>query len=241
MASQYDKGFSVMFPGDSGETLDVSPNLSIEDEMQNVEKRDKSFLRIGRTPSEPTFLRFGRSPSQTFLRIGRAGPVKTFLRIGRSGFLRIGRGLDRKYIRLGRSVLHAGEDEQGQELTPEQIQFLMENKERLLQLLQPSQNKQASSEFEDDGSYFAFPRQGRAMSFYFPRMGRSGDNNLEDSMLCCSGVRSILTTEKAIDICSPDQACCSGLNQKTKLYKNVVITECSEDSLDKIRAYIGED
>ncbi|XP_052820474.1 uncharacterized protein LOC128246322 [Mya arenaria] len=240
--------------------------------MQNVEKRDKSFLRIGRTPSEPTFLRFGRSPSQTFLRIGRAGPVKTFLRIGRSGFLRIGRGLDRKYIRLGRSILHAGEDEQGRELTPEQIQFLMENKERLLQLLQPSQNQQASSEFEDDGvslrmrgcnvtntpvktykpyccdkityAYHMFNLVtciARFDSFYFPRMGRSGDNNLEDSMLCCSGVRSILTTEKAIDICSPDQACCSGLNQKTKLYKNVVITECSEDSLDKIRAYIGED
>ncbi|KAH3821085.1 hypothetical protein DPMN_122842 [Dreissena polymorpha] len=94
-------------------------------------------------------------------------------------------------------------------------------------------------------SYFAFPRNGRSMSFYFPRMGRSGESTqFEDNDYCCAeGVRSVTTIGKGeLEMCPRDQPCCSGMTEKTKLYKGTIITECVEDnSLEKMKAYLEDE
>jgi len=89
--------------------------------------------------------------------------------------------------------------------------------------------------------YFAFPRQGRAMSFYFPRMGRSGDET--DTNSCCDGLRAVFTMGRgSFDICPALQECCAGLEQRTKIIKSYVITEClPSEKLENIRELMNED
>ncbi|XP_060598289.1 uncharacterized protein LOC132752033 isoform X10 [Ruditapes philippinarum] len=221
------------------------------------------FLRIGRSP----FLRIGRSP---FLRIGRSQYQRTsrspFLRIGRSPFIRLfhspknmfdKRADAQSFLRIGRSNEMTDEDafeetgnqnidetvEESNGLTTEELQLLMANKELLLQYMEAHPELFDGSQNEDDDAYFAFPRQGRAMSFYFPRMGRSGEDSADSTYCCAEGVRKVFTVGKgSIDICSNEKSCCSGLSEQTKVYKDIVITECAEESgLDKIRAYIGDE
>ncbi|KAH3821086.1 hypothetical protein DPMN_122843 [Dreissena polymorpha] len=62
-------------------------------------------------------------------------------------------------------------------------------------------------------------------------MGRSGESTqFEDTDYCCAeGVRSVTTIGKGeLEMCSRDQPCCSGMTEKTKLYKGTIITECVE-------------
>ncbi|XP_045162429.2 uncharacterized protein LOC123527177 isoform X12 [Mercenaria mercenaria] len=231
---------------------------------------DSGFLRIGRAPflriGRSPFLRIGRSP---FLRIGRS----PFLRIGRSPFLRIGRSPflrlfhdrdtdkrsnDQTFLRIGRSNEMTNEDplettdgssnensmENSNGLTPEELQLLMANKDLLLEYMERHPDiLDGSQEDVDDDAYFAFPRQGRAMSFYFPRMGRSGEDSSKSAYCCEEGVRRVFTVGKgSIEICGNEKTCCPGFVEQTKVYKDIVITECAEESgLDKIRAYIDDE
>ncbi|XP_060598281.1 uncharacterized protein LOC132752033 isoform X3 [Ruditapes philippinarum] len=210
------------------------------------------FLRIGRSNNnkKPSFLRFGRADKRAFLRIGR--PDESFLRIGRSNemtdedaFEETGnQNIDETVlddVTDASSSMDKREESNG--LTTEELQLLMANKELLLQYMEAHPELFDGSQNEDDDAYFAFPRQGRAMSFYFPRMGRSGEDSADSTYCCAEGVRKVFTVGKgSIDICSNEKSCCSGLSEQTKVYKDIVITECAEESgLDKIRAYIGDE
>ncbi|XP_045162428.2 uncharacterized protein LOC123527177 isoform X11 [Mercenaria mercenaria] len=208
------------------------------------------FLRIGRSP----FLRIGRSPflrlfhdrdtdkrsnDQTFLRIGRAPTDQTFLRIGRSNEMT---NEDPLETTDGSSNENSMENSNG--LTPEELQLLMANKDLLLEYMERHPDiLDGSQEDVDDDAYFAFPRQGRAMSFYFPRMGRSGEDSSKSAYCCEEGVRRVFTVGKgSIEICGNEKTCCPGFVEQTKVYKDIVITECAEESgLDKIRAYIDDE
>ncbi|XP_060598286.1 uncharacterized protein LOC132752033 isoform X7 [Ruditapes philippinarum] len=198
----------------------------------------RSFLRIGRA-SKGGFLRIGRSNNNkkpSFLRFGRAD--KSFLRIGRSNEMTD----EDAFEETGnQNIDETVEESNG--LTTEELQLLMANKELLLQYMEAHPELFDGSQNEDDDAYFAFPRQGRAMSFYFPRMGRSGEDSADSTYCCAEGVRKVFTVGKgSIDICSNEKSCCSGLSEQTKVYKDIVITECAEESgLDKIRAYIGDE
>ena len=66
-------------------------------------------------------------------------------------------------------------------------------------------------------------------SFYFPRMGRSGDDSSNSAYCCPEGVRKVFTVGKgAIEICSNDKSCCPGYTEQNKVYQDIVITECAE-------------
>ena len=71
-------------------------------------------------------------------------------------------------------------------------------------------------------------------------MGRAGPNTQtvkipEDSTCCSEGVRSVYAASKGtFEICPSDQLCCAGLEEKTKLYVNLVLTHCSPVRNDKI-------
>ena len=62
-------------------------------------------------------------------------------------------------------------------------------------------------------------------------MGRSGQNTHtvpEESTCCSEGVRSVYTATKGMfEICPSSQLCCSGLEERTKLYQDLVITDCA--------------
>lgn len=93
-------------------------------------------------------------------------------------------------------------------------------------------------------TYYAFPRQGRAMSYFFSRMGRAGPE--DGSNYCCpEGVRRVVTSGKgAFEICPRDQSCCNNMEERTKLYKDVIITECDSltenSNMEKIHDYLAE-
>ena len=71
-------------------------------------------------------------------------------------------------------------------------------------------------------------------------MGRAGQNTQtvkipEDSTCCSEGVRSVYAASKGtFEICPSDQLCCAGLEEKTKLYVNLVLTHCSPVRNDRI-------
>ncbi|KAL4221817.1 hypothetical protein ACF0H5_020071 [Mactra antiquata] len=91
--------------------------------------------------------------------------------------------------------------------------------------------------------YFAFPRQGRA-SFFYPRLGRSGDEDSKSAYCCSAGVRGVMSAGKGeFEICPRDQSCCPGFTERTKRYKDIYIVECAtmENDMENIRAYIGEE
>ncbi|XP_045162425.2 uncharacterized protein LOC123527177 isoform X9 [Mercenaria mercenaria] len=211
------------------------------------------FLRIGRSPflrlfhdrdtdkrsNDQGFLRIGRNSDKTFLRIGRAPTDQTFLRIGRSNEMT---NEDPLETTDGSSNENSMENSNG--LTPEELQLLMANKDLLLEYMERHPDiLDGSQEDVDDDAYFAFPRQGRAMSFYFPRMGRSGEDSSKSAYCCEEGVRRVFTVGKgSIEICGNEKTCCPGFVEQTKVYKDIVITECAEESgLDKIRAYIDDE
>lgn len=56
-------------------------------------------------------------------------------------------------------------------------------------------------------------------------MGRSG---ADDSSYCCAeGVRRVYTVGgETVDICARGQTCCQGFSERTKVYKDLLITEC---------------
>ena len=60
-------------------------------------------------------------------------------------------------------------------------------------------------------------------------MGRSGQNTLQEESSCCSeGVRSVYTAAKGMfEICPNEQLCCTGLEERSKRYKDLVITDCA--------------
>ncbi|XP_052213988.1 FMRF-amide neuropeptides-like isoform X3 [Dreissena polymorpha] len=188
----------------------------------------RTFLRIGKRDEEKRFLRIGRG----WLRIGKRDAEKRFLRIGRSGFLRIGRDPTEvnkfQYARGAGSALLTAY--QNWDLTENEIRFVRQNRRLLLELLK--KRPELGRELSDD-------------SFYFPRMGRSGESTqFEDNDYCCAeGVRSVTTIGKGeLEMCPRDQPCCSGMTEKTKLYKGTIITECVEDnSLEKMKAYLEDE
>ena len=62
-------------------------------------------------------------------------------------------------------------------------------------------------------------------------MGRSGQNSLsvpEDTSCCSEGVRSVYASAKGMfEICPSDQLCCTGLEERSKMYQDIVITDCT--------------
>ncbi|XP_045162424.2 uncharacterized protein LOC123527177 isoform X8 [Mercenaria mercenaria] len=224
------------------------------------------FLRIGRSP----FLRIGRSPflrlfhdrdtdkrsnDQTFLRIGRSNemtnedPLETTDGSSNENSMTgveidTGGDMGKRGLRIGKRIIGAFNKENSNGLTPEELQLLMANKDLLLEYMERHPDiLDGSQEDVDDDAYFAFPRQGRAMSFYFPRMGRSGEDSSKSAYCCEEGVRRVFTVGKgSIEICGNEKTCCPGFVEQTKVYKDIVITECAEESgLDKIRAYIDDE
>ncbi|XP_045162420.2 uncharacterized protein LOC123527177 isoform X3 [Mercenaria mercenaria] len=230
-----------------------SPFLRLfHDRDTDKRSNDQGFLRIGRNSDKRGFLRIGR-PDKTFLRIGRAPTDQTFLRIGRSNEmtnedpLETTDGSSNENSMTGVEIDTGGDmgkRENSNGLTPEELQLLMANKDLLLEYMERHPDiLDGSQEDVDDDAYFAFPRQGRAMSFYFPRMGRSGEDSSKSAYCCEEGVRRVFTVGKgSIEICGNEKTCCPGFVEQTKVYKDIVITECAEESgLDKIRAYIDDE
>lgn len=96
-------------------------------------------------------------------------------------------------------------------------------------------------------TYYAFPRQGRASakSYFFSRMGRAGAE--DGSSYCCpEGVRRVVTSRKeTFEICPLEQSCCNDMDERTKLYKDVIVTECeslaeNKNMEEKLQNYLAE-
>lgn len=81
------------------------------------------------------------------------------------------------------------------------------------------------------------------MSFYFPRMGRSGDEELNSPYCCEEGVRKVFKIGKgAQELCSGEKPCCPGFEEQEKMYKDIIITECAAKSTsDKFRNFLGDE